>query len=206
MSSTYQPTGLRLVGTAANGPYEGGVTAYPLTTNNTAKLAVGDIVALVAGSIAPIAAAPVSGTLSANTPVGVIVGFKYTDPINPGRALVTSQILAANAISNLGYVNVVVYVADGVGERFTVQANGPVVAADLGGTIAPAGFGAADLLTRTSRVYADVATIDVSSTSTKALRIVGFDKDVANSAGDSYTKLIVSWNRAVHYFDQAGAH
>lgn len=203
MSATYQPTGLRLVGTGSNGNYSGRVRSYPLTTNNTDKIAVGDPVALVAGSIAPISASPAAGTLSANTPVGVVVGIEYKDPVNPGRALVESQVLAANAISSLGYLDIVIRVADDKNAQFKIQANGSVPASDLGSLVDMGGFGTADLVARTSRVYADSATLGNANA---ALRIVGFYPDILNAAGDSKTVLVVTWNEGVHYFDQAGAH
>jgi hypothetical protein len=201
MSLVYQPVGLRLAGARANEPWHGATTLYPLTTNNTNSIAVGDPVALVGGSITVPTANAAAGTVSANTPIGVALGFQYTDNINR-RYFVTSQILAANAISSLGYTNIQVFVADSPNERFVVQANGPVTAAHLGYNIDLGGFNSDDLVNRTSRVYAVAA--DAATTSTLPLRIVGFDHDPSNTPGDAYTKIWVSWNAGVHAFAQGG--
>lgn len=205
MSLVFAPTGLRFVGTLGNNPFSGGTTAYPLTTNNTVALAMGDPVALVAGSITKVAATPVSGTLSANTPVGFVLGFEYNNPLTPQSNFTCSQILPANAISSLGFTNVVVLVADAPDARFAIQANGSVTTAlGLGATIA-LGFTAADTLMKTSRVYADFATLSQSAT-TLALKITGFVKDQDNAPGDANTKLICKWNSAVHYYSVSGTH
>lgn len=203
MSLVYQPTGLRLAGARASEPWQGSTTLYPLTTNNTVALAVGDPVALVGGSIVPCTANAAAGTVSANTPIGVVMGFNYTDNVNR-RYFVASQILASGAITSLGYTNVQVLVADSPNERFVVQANGPITAADLGLNVDLGGFNADDLVNRTSRVYAVAA--DAATTSTLPLRIVGFDHDPSNVPGDAYTKIWVSWNANTHGFAQAGTH
>lgn len=93
-------------------------------------------------------------------------------------------------------------VADSPNERFIVQANGPVTAAHIGFNIDLGGFNSDDLTMRTSRVFAVAA--DVAATSTLPLRIVGFDRDSTNTAGDAYTKIWVSWNAGVHSFAQGG--
>lgn len=203
MSSVLQPTGLRVIGRLGNVPYEGGLTAYPLTTNNATKLAVGDAVALVAGSIVPLTATPVAGTLSANSPVGVVAGFEYTDP---SRGFVCSQKLAANAITNLLYTNVQVLVVSDPEARFVIQSDGPVTAAQVGSNASLAGFGAADMVLGTSRMKLDSTTITTSGADTKALRIVGIEKSVDNAAGDAFTKVVVKWNAGVHSDTLAGSH
>jgi len=203
MSLVYNPTGLRLAGARSSEPWHGATTLYPLTTNNTNAIAVGDPVALVAGSITVPTANAASGTVSANTPIGVAMGFQYTDNVNR-RYFVNSQILAANAITNLLYTNVFVLVADSPVERFVVQANGPVAASALGLNIDLGGFNSDDLVNRTSRVFAVAA--DAATTSTLPLRIVGFDHDPSNVPGDAFTKIWVSWNSGTHSFSQAGSH
>lgn len=201
MSSVLQPTGLRPQSPLGNGPYSGGSTEYPLTTNNTSALAVGDYVSLVGGSIVVPTASP-STTMSANSPVGVVLGIKYEDPVNPGRSLVTSQILPANAISNLNLKNVTVLVADDPHARFVVQADGSVPATALGKTVDLA-IGTPDLVARSSRAKAVAST--VGTTATRACKIVGFDRNQDNAPGDAYTKLIVKWNSGVHLYSLGSA-
>ena len=203
MSLVYQPTGLRFIGKRSNDFHQGGTTLYPLTTNNTVALAVGDPVAFVAGSIVPCTANAAAGTVSANTPIGIAMGFEYTDNVNR-RYFVASQILAANAISSALYTNVQVLVADQVDAKFVVQANGPITAAVVGFNIDLGGFNADDLVNRTSRVFAVAA--DAAVTATLPLRILGIDHDPSNVAGDAFTKIWVSWNANTHGFAQAGSH
>ena len=203
MSLVYQPTGLRMQGERSNATYQGGTTLYPLTTNNTNAMGVGDVVALVAGSITLPSTNAASGTVGANTPIGVAVGFQYTDSVGR-RPFVNSQVLPAGAITTLLYTNVFVEVADAPAGRFLVQANGPVSNAQVGLNVDLGGFASADLSARTSRIFAVAA--DIATTNTLPLRILAIDKDPTNVAGDAFTKILVSWNASTHSFSQAGSH
>lgn len=203
MSAQYQPTGLQMQGKRNNDVYSGEFTKYPLTTNNTVLICKGDTVALVGGSIVAITANAAAGTLSANTPLGVVIGFSY---LSKARGLVFSSHLSPNSITGGDISNVFVEVADNQFARFTVQANGSVAAAALGATINLGGFGAGDVNYGVSRMYADTATLDQTSGSTRSLRIVGFDQTVGNVAGDAFTQLLVSWNANTYYYSLAGAH
>lgn len=201
MSTLFQPTGLQMQGKRNNDVYSGELTQYPLTTNNTVVISKGDSVGLVGGSIVPVTANPASGTLSANTPIGVVVGFEFQSKALGFR---TSSKIPANAITGGDISQVVVLVADNPFARFVIQANGSIPASALGGTIGMGGFGADDTTYGVSRVYADVATL--SATATEPLRIVGFDHTVLDVPGDAFTNLYVSWNSATHYYSQAAAH
>lgn len=199
---TYQPTGLQLQGNRGNDTYEGGFTTYPLTTNNTVSIAKGDPVALVGGSIVPLTANPAAGTLSANSPIGVVIGFEYN---GSDRPLNISAFLAANAVSNGVLKNIRVKVFDIQFARFTIQANGSIPLSAMGQTINMGGFNADSTLFKVSRVFADSSTL-LTTGGTNALRIVGFDGDTQNAPGDTYTQILVSWNANVHYYAFAGAH
>lgn len=201
MSTLFQPTGLQLQGKRNNDVYSGEITQYPLTTNNTVVISKGDSVGLVAGSVVAVTANPASGTLSANTPIGVVIGFTYQSKALGFR---TSSHLPVNAISGGDISQVLVFVADNPFARFCIQANGSIAASALGGTIGMGGFGADDVTYGVSRVYADVATL--SATATQPFRIVGFDHTVLDVPGDAFTNLYVSWNSATHYYSQAAAH
>jgi hypothetical protein len=190
-------------GERSNAAYQGSTTLYPLTSNNTNAMGVGDVVALVAGSITLPAANAAAGTVGANTPIGVAVGFQYTDSVGR-RPFVNSQVLPAGAITTLLYTNVFVEVADAPAGRFLVQANGPVSNAQVGLNVDLGGFASADLTARTSRIFAVAA--DIATTNTLPLRILAIDKDLTNVAGDAFTKIWVSWNANTHSFSQAGSH
>lgn len=202
MSAVNQPVGLQLTGKRSNDFYQGGLTRYALTTNNTVAIAKGDPVALVGGSIVAVAANPASGTLSANTPIGVVVGFEYQDP---NRGFVCKPLLVANAVSSSLFTAITVLVSDDVIARYVIQANGSVTAAQVGATINMGGFNADSTLFNVSRVYADTATLQQNNTSnTKALRIIGIDPQVGNAPGDAFTLIQVCWNSGVHAFTFAG--
>jgi hypothetical protein len=161
---------------------------------------MGDPVALINGSIQSTAASPVAGTLSANTPIGIFMGVSYIDPV---RGFVNSQVLKAGAVT-AGYTNILVKVCDDPTALFEIQAEGTVPASAVGSTVALKNFNAADMVVKTSRVEADHATLSKSSTSTAALRIHKIDPGVGNTAGDTYTRLIVRWNNGVHAYSFAG--
>lgn len=204
MSSVLAPTGVRPVGKKGYAPYDGAYTQYALTSNNSAALAMGDLVALVGGTVVPVTASPVASTLSANTPIGIFMGVNYFDNLH-GRPFVNSQILQANCIT-AGYTNVQVLVEDDPSGRYVVQANGPVTVANIGAAIALTNFGASDLVVKTSRVEADAASISTSSATTLAMKIIGIDPTTDNAPGDAFTKILVQWNSAVHYWAVQGAH
>jgi hypothetical protein len=198
MSLIFQPTGLRPMRSESSTPYSGGLQQYAVTTNNTLAIFAGDIVSLVGGSIVTTTANAVAGTLSANSPKGVVMGFEYQDANTPGRALVCAQFLPANAITSLGLTNIVALVHDGVGEKFTVQANGPVVQANIGknANLVAGSFNSGSLPFKTSRLALDAATIAV--TNTLSLRIIAFDKNLDTVPGDLFTRVVVRWNSGVH--------
>lgn len=207
MSAIFQPTGLRIQRGDSASAYAGGYQQYALTTNNTLAIFEGDTVGLVGGSVVAVTANAVAGTLSANTPVGVVMGFVYQDPNTPGRALVNSQYLPANAVSSLGYTSIFALVADDPNAKFVVQANGPVTQAQIGGaaTLVTASYNTGSLPNKTSRLALDASSI-VETTNTLLFKIVGFDKNTDTAAGDAFTKVIVRWNAGAHYWSQVNAH
>ena len=201
MSATYQPTGFQSNGVRGNAPYEAGITRYNLTTNNTYIMGKGDAVSIAAGSIVSLTAAPAAGTLSANTPIGVVIGFEYQ---SPSRGLVCSDILQASAVSAGMFTNIQVLVNDEINSRFVLQYNGSITAAMVGTTCSFAGFNAADANFKVSRMYGTGQA--GSGTTTNPLRILGIAPTLNNAAGDAYTQILVSWNSATHYFSQAGSN
>jgi hypothetical protein len=191
--------GLRPAGKIA-GVNQGTFTQYPLTTNNTQAIAMGDLVAFVAGSIVKVAASPTT-TLSANTPIGVFQGVTYTDTIGHFHP---SEFLPANAVT-AGITNILVFVQDDPNATFEVQADGTIPASALMNAAALLGFASTDSVVKSSRVVLDHTSLSTSSSSTAAVKIMKFVTDPNNAAGDTYTRVVVKWNQGVHLFQIAGA-
>lgn len=200
MSSTLAPTGLRPVRKLSSGYMSGGFTEFPLTTDNSAALAMGDPVAFNAGTIASVTDTPTT-TRSANTPVGVFMGASYIDPVT---GLHNTQYLPASAVTK-GYTNIKVYVCDDPNMIFECQADGAVAASNVGAAIALKNFGAADSSVKTSRVELDHTTIVVTAAATTAMKIHGIVNTPGNVAGDTYTRVLVRWNFGVHQYQQSAA-
>jgi hypothetical protein len=200
MSQVQSPNGLRPVKTGGDSHNAGTVNHYPLTTDNSAVIAIGDLVALVSGSIAPVAANPAAGTLSANSPVGVFLGVKYDDG-NQERFRAVAPIDVHTAA--VGSVDVTVY--DDLNAVFSVQANGTLAASVIGQNIGLGGFASSDVANKTSRLYADTATLSKSSSSTAPFKIIGFDTTSGNAPGDAFTQILVRYNANVHAFTLAGS-
>lgn len=198
MSATLAPTGLRPVRKLSAGYMSGGFSEFPLTTDNAAALAIGDPVALNAGTISSVAATPTT-TRSVNSPIGVFMGASYIDPVTGFH---NTPYLPANSVT-AGHQNIKVYVCDDPNMLFEVQADGTVAAADLGKAIALTGFGSADAAAKTSRVKADHATISNLAAATSAMKIHGFVGTPDNAPGDAFTRILVRWNAGVHQYAQA---
>lgn len=207
MSAVLQPTGLRFYRSSSNSSTDGSTNQFPVVTNNSALIAAGDPVALVGGSIVALTASPISGTLNANTPIGVIQnGFNYTNPSVAQQAFNPQSWLPIGSISTLAFTNVFALVTDDPSATFIIQANGSVAETSLGAAAALGGFASSvGNPYGTSRVYLDTATIS-QTTNTLALKIVGLCKDIDNAWGDAFTKLIVRWNSGVHYYATPNAH
>ena len=92
MSLVFSPNGLKPQGRQEEAPYEGGFSTFQLTTNNTSAIAVGETVGLVGGSVVSLTANPTPGTLSANTLLGVVMGFNYIAPAGQPLPFHNSQI------------------------------------------------------------------------------------------------------------------
>ena len=202
MSTLASPYGLQPVIRTGSTYDNGGYTTFPVTTNNSAVIGMGDPVAMIGGSIVSISASPTT-TFSANTPVGVFMGVSYQDP---ALGFVNRAFLPANAVSN-GLMNIQVKVADEPGYIFRAQANGPVAANKLGATVAikASSLNSASVFTGQSAVSLDASTVGFSGSSTNAFKIVGFVTQPNDAPGDNFTDVYVRWNAGIHAYSQAGS-
>lgn len=200
MAATSGPYGLRSVG-ETHGRVSGHRKGFVLPSNNSAAIYFGDIVSMTSGVLASATGTPTT-TRSANTPVGVFVGCQYVDPINGLR---TAQYLPANAISNLNYTNVILYVEDDPSAEWQVQADGQVPTTAIGKNAALKNFGGSTT-TGNSSIQLDSGSI--ATTNTLAVRIISLVNAASTIGGgsvpnDAYTDVIVRFNAGVHAYGNA---
>jgi hypothetical protein len=195
MAATAAPYGLRHVKMLGGRYNTNSLREIKMTTNSATAIYTGDLVSVVLGQPAAATATPTT-TASANTPTGVCVGVRYTDPVN--KQELHSQYLPANAI-NLGYTNIFVKMVDDPDALFMVQADGSVGLSAIGRNAALNNFGGSTTTgVSTVRVSATVAT-----TATLAVRIVDLVTNGQSAPGDAFTDVIVKFNHGVHAHQNA---
>jgi hypothetical protein len=125
--------------------------------------------------------------------VGVFVGCTFTDP-NSGNVTFRQNwptgTVAADALA---------YVVDDPAAIFQVQANGAVVAADLGQccSIIAQTTNTGTLSSGNSTTAVNAATTSVNA---DAFKIVGFVDSPTSTVGDAFTDLLVKFNPAAHAY------
>lgn len=194
MSTVSSAYGLQPVQKAGGAYNNGGYSEFPLTGGNTVAIAMGDLVAFIAGTIAPITATPTT-TAGATTPVGVFMGCSYQDPI---LGFVNRAYLPANAVSG-GLTQIKIKVADAGDYLFRVQADGPITADKLGKNAALTNFSSADVVNGVSRVKLSASSAATNAPAA-AVRLVAFCTNPGNAAGDAFTDVLVRWNAGVHAY------
>lgn len=203
MSQVSSPYGLRVTKVLGDLPFSGGMMTYPLTVNNTSGLFFGDPVGLIGGQPVAIAATPTTA-LSANTPVGVMMGASWQDPI---RGFVNAQYLPPNALNN-GATNIMIKIADWPYLVFAVQATGPVLLNQIGMNAALTNFAAGSLTTGNSQVQ--LLASSIAGTATLAVKIYSFvntptpSPGAGSQPGDPFTDCLVIWNAGVHRWMNGG--
>jgi hypothetical protein len=185
MSQLASPYGFRPVGVLGQEYNTNGFSEYPLITNSAAAITVGDPVAFVAGSVAPVVAAPAAGTLSANSPIGIAWGFTYIDAM--GKIWETPY-LPANSISNLGFTKVTAKIIDDPDALMYIQPNGTLPTITIGKNATFTNFGT----TKTqSTISLDAASI--ANSATLPLRILRVD-----NLGDPFPDVVVIFTWGAH--------
>lgn len=198
MSQIYAPYGFRPVGILGQEYNTNGFSEYPLTSDNPATaISVGDPVAIVNGSVAPVTAAAAAGTLSANTPLGICWGFTYIDSMGK---IWEAPFLPAAALSAGALKSITVKVVDDPNALMYLCPNAPapLPVTAIGMNAGYANFGVNGLKTN-STIALDVASI--AATATLPLRIVRIDRPE-----DAYPDVVVKWNFGAHYYQTGAAH
>ena len=193
MAATASPYGLKAVNHLGGTPYAGSTRMYPIASGYANNIYNGSIVSVVAaGTIVFTAAVGTAAAPFQAGTVGVFVGCTFTDP-NSGNVVFRQNwptgTVAADALA---------YVIDDPAVIFQVQANGAVVAADLGQccSIIAQTTNTGNLTSGNSTTAANAATTAAAD----AFKIVGFVDSPTSTVGDAFTDLLVKFNPAAHAY------
>lgn len=220
MSTVSAPYGLKPLSLIGGQSFTGGtIREYLLTSNNTAAIYNGDLVALgvsTAGQPTVVATTP---TTSSTGIVGVCVGVRYQLAGQQLGYPLYAQYLPAGAV-NAGYTNIFIRVVEDPDQLYQVQAAGSVGYGSIGKTAALGNFtggtGSSTGSTTTGNSVVNVTgtlnsgALTVSNAATAAVKIVDlvnssstFGGNFPSNPGDAYTDLIVKINFGVHSYYQA---
>lgn len=197
MANANTPRGLSPVGTITGAAYNEQGRLYAIANDGTNTYAIGDVVKVAGGS--DTSGVPyATKAASTDTPVGVIVGIRVSDP---GTSLVGTT-LALNQIylplnSGLRYV----YVVDDPAVIFQVEGDATGVTAanvfsNTGLTITAnqTTLGQASPLSNTVVDAASIKAIGTSGSLALPLQIIGLEQ-VENNAAGAYANVLVKWNK-----------
>jgi hypothetical protein len=197
MANANTPRGLSPVGTITGAAYNEQGRLYAIANDATNTYAIGDVVK-VAGSSDANGVPYVTKAATTDTPVGVIVGIRVSDP---GVSLVGTT-LALNTIylplsSGLRYV----YVVDDPNVIFEVEGDATGVAItdvfkNAGLTITANQTTLAQSAPLSSTVIdaTSIKAIATSGSLALPLQIIGLSQTVNNAAG-AYANALVKWNK-----------
>lgn len=187
MSTTSAPFGFRL---ARQPSVHGAARKFPIASGYAVNLFSGDPVSLAGtatgeGTI-EIATLDGSrtGTAAAMPILGIFVGCEYTD--SDGKP-VKAAYWPTGTVSSDAYA----WVIEGDQNEFIVQADGAIASSDIGTQCDWVNGSSPYGSTKTGRSYVMVSATPTSSGSQGGFQIVEFVEDGSNTAGDTYTQVIV---------------
>jgi hypothetical protein len=125
-----------------------------------------------------------SGTIAGTPVLGIFVGCEFTDSTGKPNKLAywPTGTVASDAIA---------WVIEGDQNEFEVQADGTVIAGDVG-TQANFSLGASPYgSTATGISNATLSATPIADDTQGQFQVMGFVEDGANTAGDAYTRVIV---------------
>jgi len=182
--------GLKPVQLLGGKAFSGGTIREFVVTpgNNTYAFGQGALITSAAGVAKVVgAAAPAAGTLSTNTPIGVLVGLRFNDPTLKQQQ--HSQYLPADST---GYTNIFAKVVDDPTVLFQTRVDAALTYTSIGLNVNFV-YSAADSVTGVAKSYCTGA----ATTNTFPFRIV----DVLSGDGSTYTDVIVKYNWQTHAYD-----
>lgn len=181
MSATLTPFGARPIGgLSGKGSYSGVRRKYKIASGYAANIFTGDFVKLVVGGTVE----KDTGT-NTLTPIGIAVGFEYTDPVTK------QKLQTAHWPSGTVASDAVCFVVDDPDVLFLMQADGAIGQNYVGanaGVVQTAGSTA----NGQSKNALDQST--AADTGTLPLRIVEIVDGPDNEVGDAYTLVVCKFN------------
>lgn len=197
MANVNTPRGLSPVGTITGAAYNEQGRLYAIANDGTNTYAIGDVVKVAGGS--DTSGVPyATKAATTDTPVGVIVGIRVSDPSNS----LVGTTLALNTIylplnSGLRYV----YVVDDPSVIFQVESDATGVSAanvfsNTGLTITANQTSLAQSAPLSSTVVAgaSIKAIGTSGSLALPLQIIGLEQ-IENNAAGAYANVLVKWNK-----------
>lgn len=197
MANANTPRGLSPVGTLTGAAYNEQGRLYAIANDGSNTYAIGDVVSVAGGSDTN-GVPYVTKYAAGDTPVGVIVGFRVSDP---GTSLVGTT-LALNTIyldtnAGLRYA----YVVDDPNVVFEVQGDSTGVAAadvfknaDLTVTADQTTLAQSSPLSNSVLDHTSFLALASAGSLDLALQIIGLSQRQDNAAG-AYAKALVKWNK-----------
>lgn len=181
MAATASPYGAIPDGSlSSSGSWSGKAIAYKIASAYNTSIFTGDFVKLVTAGVVE----KDTGT-AAMTPIGIAVGFEYTDPVT-GQLLQT-QYWPANTVA----ADAKCFVVNDPDVLFRIQANATLAQTALNAN-AEIVQTAGSTVTGRSKNALNAGTIN--STATLPLRIVGFVEKPGSAVGDAFTDVICKIN------------
>ena len=197
MANVNTPRGLSPVGTITGAAYNEQGRLYAIANDGTNTYAIGDIVK-VAGSSDANGVPYVTKAATTDTPVGVIVGIRVSDP---GVSLVGTTLALNTIYLPLNSGTRYVYVVDDPNVIFEVEGDATGVAAadvfkNAGLTITAnqTSLSQSSPLSSTVLDASSFKAIATSGSLALPLQIIGITQAVNNAPG-AYANALVKWNK-----------
>jgi len=197
MANANTPRGLSPVGTITGAPYNEQGRLYAIANDGSNTYAIGDVVK-VAGSSDATGIPYVTKAATTDTPVGVIVGIRVSDP---GVSLVGTTLALNTIYLPLNSGTRYVYVVDDPNVIFEVEGDATGVAAadvfkNAGLTITANQTSLSQSSPLSSTVLNASSFLAIGSSGSLALplQIIGLVQ-AANNAPGAYANALVKWNK-----------
>ena len=197
MANANTPRGLSPVGTITGAAYNEQGRLYAIANDASNTYAIGDIVK-VAGSSDASGIPYVTKAATTDTPVGVIVGFRVSDP---GTSLVGTTLALNTLYLPLSSGTRYAFVVDDPSVIFQVESDATGVSAanvfsNVGLTITANQTTLAQSAPLSSAVLdaTSIKTIATSGSLALPLQIIGLEQ-VENNAAGAYANVLVKWNK-----------
>lgn len=188
--------GLKVVQLVGGKAFSGGtIREFAVTAAAaTNPICNGDLVTSAAGVVLTVATSPVSivaGTVNTNTPIGVCVGVRFTDPVL--KQTQHANFLPANST---GYASIFALVVDDPDVLFQARYDGAITTTSIGSNCALT-FVAGNTTNGIAKSYMS----GVATTATLGFRIMDIVATGTDPVtGTAFTDIIVKYNANTHAY------